>query len=434
MRLIQKTSGQTQKQSSRMSSAKSKQTLRTATGLESSSGNGSLRNLQTNGDSSDPFSRRRLLDHVTDRSRPPAPIQFDATPVIGVLPGTGIGPQVIDSALKVLHAVGQTLDLKFAVRHGGPIGEEAEAKYGRGLIDPVVRFCSEVFNDGGAVLSGPGGGRYVYDLRRRFDLFCKFIPVTPWPPLAFAGKLAARHLRGVDLLIVRDNAGGVYQGEWRDHTTPAGRVAEHCFHYTEAQVHRITEVAARSAAARRGRLHLIVKAGGVPGITEMWCAIGLANGRKYNVETTPMNVDLAGYELIQNPARFDVMVAPNLFGDILADLTGVLLASRGVTFSGNFDAAGNGVYQTNHGCAHDLAGLDVANPGGQILSLAMLLRESFGFEEAASLIERSLASAWAKGWRTTDIAEPGCRVVGTKAMTDRVVEQIFRFAEAKQFA
>jgi 3-isopropylmalate dehydrogenase len=271
-------------------------------------------------------------------------------------------------------------------------------------------------------------------LRRKFDLFCKFVPVTPWPQLAFAGKLAARHLQGVDLLIVRENAGGVYQGEWQERTTKAGRVAEHSFHYTEAQVQRITEIAARAAAARRGKLHVIVKAGGVPGITELWREISRSNGRKHNVEVVPMNVDLAAYELIQNPTRFDVVVAPNLFGDILADLTGVLLASRGLTFSGNFDAAGNGVYQTNHGCAHDLAGLDVANPGGQILSLAMLLRESFGFEEAASLIERSLASTWAKGWRTADIAEPGCRVVGTKAMTDRVVEQIFRLAEAKQFA
>lgn len=352
--------------------------------------------------------------------------------LFGVLPGTGIGPQVVKAALAVLRAVEQALDLKFRVRQGGPIGEEAEVKFGRGLIEPVENFCADIFASGGAMLSGPGGGRYVYDLRRRFNLFCKFVPVTPWPALAFAGKLNSRHLRGVDLLIVRDNAGGVYQGEWHERVTPAGRLAEHCFHYTEEQVHRITEVAARAAATRRGRLHVIVKAGGVPGITQLWTELGLANGRKHNVETAPLNVDLAGYELIQNPACFDVIVAPNLFGDVLADLTGVLLASRGVTFSGNFDAAGHAVYQTNHGCAHDLAGRDIANPGGQILSLAMLLRESFGLEEAASLIERGLNTAWAAGWRTADVAEPGCRLVGTRAMTDRVVEQIGKLAEARQ--
>lgn len=365
---------------------------------------------------------------------PPVPSGFPADPgyVVGVLPGTGIGPQVVDSALKVLRVTARALDLKFVVRHGGPIGEEAEAKYGRGLIEPVTSFCAGIFAAGGAVLSGPGGGRYVYDLRRHFDLFCKFVPVTPWPALAFAGKLASRHLRGVDLLIVRDNAGGVYQGEWTQRRTETGRRAEHNFHYTEAQVRRITEVAARAAAARRGRLHVIVKAGGVPGITELWTEIGLASGRKYGVETAPMNVDLAGYELIQNPTRFDVIVAPNLFGDIIADLTGILLSSRGVTFSGNYDAAGHGVYQTNHGCAHDLADRDIANPGGQILSLAMLLRESFGLDEAATLIERGLVSAWAAGWRTADVAEPGCRVVGTRAMTERVIEHIGKLAETKQ--
>src|SRR5579871_5038026 len=115
-----------------------------------------------------------------------------------------------------------------------------------------------------------------------------------------------------------------------------------------------------------------------------------------------MNVDLAAYEIIQNPGRFDVIVASNLFGDILADICGVLVSSRGVTFSGNFDPLGHGVYQTNHGCAHDLAGTDTANPGGQILSLAMLLRESFGLDEAATLIETSLAAVWRAGWRTSD--------------------------------
>ncbi len=379
-------------------------------------------------------SHPRLLDSLLPSRPASARHVAGATRVIGVLPGTGIGPQVVASALKVLGVTAQALDLKFKFRQGGPIGEEAEAKYGHSLTDSVSDFCAQVFDEGGAVLSGPGGGRYVYDLRRRFDLFCKFVPVTPWPALAFAGKLVSRHLRGVDLLIVRDNAGGVYQGEWSEQATPAGRRAEHSFHYTEEQVHRITDVAARAAAMRCGRLHVIVKAGGVPGITELWSAVGLANGRKHGVETAAMNVDLAAYELIQNPTRFDVIVAPNLFGDIIADLTGILLSSRGVTFSGNYDAAGHGVYQTNHGCAHDLAGRDVANPGGQILSLAMMLRESFGLDDAASLIERGLASAWAAGWRTADVAEPGCRVVGTEAMTDRVVEHISQLAAASQVA
>lgn len=147
-----------------------------------------------------------------------------------------------------------------------------------------------------------------------------------------------------------------------------------------------------------------------------------------------MNIDLAAYELIQNPAHFDVIAAPNLFGDILADVAGVLVSSRGVTFSGNFDAHGHGVYQTNHGCAHDLADTDIANPAGQILSLAMLLRESFVLDEAAALVEKSLAAVWRAGWRTADLAEPGCRILGTKAMADKVAEQVLHSAEIPQLA
>jgi 3-isopropylmalate dehydrogenase len=174
---------------------------------------------------------------------------------------------------------------------------------------------------------------------------------------------------------------------------------------------------------------VIVKDGGVPTITALWRDVGNAMANRYGITTRFMNIDLVAYELIQNPARFDVIVAPNLFGDVIADICGVLVSSRGVTFSGNFDPHGHGVYQTNHGCAHDLVGLDVANPGGQILSLAMLLRESFGLAEAAALIENSLAAVWRAGWRTADLAEPDCPIVGTKAMTEKVVEQIYQLAE-----
>ena len=206
-------------------------------------------------------------------------------------------------------------------------------------------------------------------------------------------------------------------------------MAEHSFSYTEAQVTQLVEVAARAAADRRGTLHVIVKDGGVPGITALWREVGFAVARARGVRAEMMNIDLAGYELIRNPARFDVVVAPNLFGDILADLAGLLVGSRGVTYSGNFNASGQAaVYQTNHGCAHDLAGTNSANPAGQILSLAMLLRESLGRENAASLIERALAQAWRKGWRTADLAEPGCRVLGTSQMAEQVAQEVLNLA------
>ncbi len=383
---------------------------------------------------SEPFIKNgsaRLVTFLGKKKSATAPFTPATRPLIGVLEGAGIGPEIIGATLQILKSVEQELDLKFEVRHGGLIGEEAIVEYGKWLPEGTMKFCADVFQFGGAILNGPGGGRYVYDLRRRFDLFCKFVPVRPSPELARAGKIAPQFLKDVDLLIVRDNTGGVYQGQWGDRATNKGRVAEHSFNYSESEVHRIVEVAARAAAGRRGNLHVIVKDGGVPTVTALWRDVGNAVARKHGVDVKFMNIDLAAYELIQNPARFDVIVAPNLFGDIIADICGVLVSSRGVTFSGNFDPHGRGVYQTNHGCAHDLAGTDVANPAGQFLSLAMLLRESFGLEEAASLIEKSLAETWRAGWRTADLDEPGCKILGTRAITDKVAEQVLRSAESR---
>jgi 3-isopropylmalate dehydrogenase len=357
------------------------------------------------------------------------PSRSKARPLIGVIEGSGVGPEVIGGALRVLAAVEEAAGLKFELRHGGPIGEEAERQFGSPLPEPSAKFFANIFERGGAVLNGPGGGRFVYDLRQRFDLFCKFVPVRRSPELAGVTQVGANNGGGLDMLIVRDNAAGVYQGTWRTRDTASGKVAEHYFIYSEEQVQRLAEVAARAAAARLGKLHVVVKDGGVPAITALWREVSVAIARKHGIEIKFINVDLAAYEFIRNPSQFDVVLTPNLFGDILVDLTGALIGSRGLTFSANYDGAGHGVYQTNHGCAHDLAGGDVANPAGQILSLAMMLRESFGLPEAATLVERALAVTWRQGWRTADIAEPGCGVVGTRAMSEHIAQQVLRLAE-----
>lgn len=370
----------------------------------------------------------RLVELLGNNGCVRAPFPPGGRPVLGVIRGTGIGAEVIPAALQVLDAVTQVCGVKFEVLHGGPVGEEAEARFNDPLPETTAQFFLDVFARSGAVLSGPGGGRYVYDLRRRFDLFCKFAPVRPWPELACAARSYAAQADPVDMLIVRDNAAGIYQGRWEMRAGPDGRLAEHSFSYSEGQVKRLAEIAARAAAKRRGRLHIIGKDAGVPSITTLWRDVGATSGRQHGVEVAFMNVDLAAYELIRNPARFDVVLTPNLFGDILVDITGALLGSRGVTFSGNFDAAGNGVYQTNHGCAHDLAGKDCANPAGQILALAMLLRESFGLSHAAALVEQAVAAAWRKGCRTADLVEDGCRLLGTKAMADEITRQVHELA------
>lgn len=371
----------------------------------------------------------QLSNYLKKASHSQSPPVTPARPLIGVLEGSGIGSQVIRASLEVLSAVQQVTGLDFEIRRGALIGEEALTHFGKWLPEQVVEFCSDVFRDGGAILSGPGGGRYVYDLRRRFDLFAKFVPIQPYPALAAVARITPRFLEGVDILLVRDNTGGVYQGTWSEQITERGRLASHTFEYAEWEVERIVDVAARAAAQRRGTLHIVIKDGGIPGMSALWRDVGTAVVEKYAVEAVFMNVDLVAYELIQNAPRFDTIVAPNLFGDVLADIAGVLVASRGVTFSGNFNAAGHGVFQTNHGSAYDLAGTDTANPAGQILSLAMLLRESFGLDQAATLIETSLIEVWLQGFRTADLTEPGCKVMGTNAFTGRLVQEILRVSK-----
>jgi 3-isopropylmalate dehydrogenase len=349
---------------------------------------------------------------------------------VGVLPGEGIGREVVAAALRVLAAVESACGRRFEIRTGGAIGREAEVLSGRCLTESVVSFCQEVFDGGGAILAGPGGGRFVYELRRRFDLYCKISPLCPSEALASVGPLkpsagAAR----TDVLIVRENLGGVYQGEWGDAVEAGeGRVCEHRFRYTERQVRRLLEAAAALAKGRRGLLTVVVKEGGVPGISALWREVSEEVASRNGVRACAVDIDLMAYRLIREPASFDVVAAPNLFGDVLADLGAALLGSRGVSFSGNFSEHGAAVYQTNHGSAVDLAGLDRANPIGQIAALAMMLRESFGLSREAGWIETGVDEALRLGFRTFDVLEEGTTLVGTAEMGRRVSTAVARIA------
>lgn len=353
----------------------------------------------------------RFLDRIFE------PLPDRAQRVLGVLEGDGVGPEVIRVSLEALRALESAGLPRTDVRVlPYPAFEEAAA------------FCGETFAAGGAVLAGPFPGRFVYDLRRRFDLFCKLSPLRPSPALRSAARLRPECLEGVDILVIRENVGGIYQGRWTEKATPRGRVAEHAFSYAEEDVRRILAVGAKLAARRRGRMAVVVKPGGIPSVSRLWCDCAADIGRAAGIEVSNVDADHAAYRLIQHPKDLDVIVAPNMLGDILNDLGAVLLGSRGVSFSGNFSAAGGAVYQTNHGAAKDLAGSGRCNPAGQVLSLAMLLRESFDQGDAASLLEAALEETWLHGFRTFDVASPGARIVGTAEMGDRIVEAIARLA------
>ena len=355
----------------------------------------------------------------------PGPRPRPAQCAVGVLAGEGIGPEVVAAALDVLAAVQDGCGTQFDLDRGGAIGREAELLSGCALTAEVSRFCEDIFAREGAILAGPGGGRFVYELRRRFDLYCKLSPIRPSSALHGVARVKPECVQDLDLLLVRENTGGEYLGESRILSESGeGRVAEHSFRYSEVQVRRLLEAAAALAARRRGLLAVAVKEHGLPAVSGLWREVGEEVASRAGVAFRAVDIDLAAYRLVQDPRSFDVLAASNLFGDILADLAAVLLGSRGVSFSGNFSAAGAAVYQTNHGAAYELAGSNRANPIGQIFSLAMMLRESFGMTEAALAIEQAVDDVLRHGFRTFDVAEAGTTLVGTREMGIHVASAV----------
>lgn len=344
-------------------------------------------------------------------------------PLIGVLPGEGIGPEVVGAALDVLRELEQAGGRSVEVEIGGPIGGTAQRSGGGALPDEVTRLCRDVFARGGAILTGPGGGRYVYDLRRQLDLFLKLVPVSPDHGLPQVSPLRPEAVQNVDLLLVRENLGGVYQGSSERSLDRNGReVVRHSFETSEPNLLRFLGAAARLAGRRSGRLTVVVKQGGTPVLADLWRRCGSEAAAAAAVECSFMDVDLMAYELLRRPQDFDVIAAPNLAGDVLGDLTALLIGSRGLSFSSNLSPVGHAVYQTNHGAAYDIAERDIANPVGQILSLAMLLRESLEMDRESQAIEDAVRSVWADGLRTADIAAPGEPAVGTQEMAARIAE------------
>ena len=354
----------------------------------------------------------RWLSAVCDRE--PA-----AAPLLGVLPGEGVGPEVIDASLAVLRALEGAGAPRVEVVVGGAIGRTAEELHGTPLPQDVLDFCRNVFGRGGAILNGPGGGRYVYDLRRELDLFLKVSPIQVRNGLPEASPLKREAVEGVDVLVVRENLGGVYQGIPEEGTTAdGGRLARHAFSYTEAEARRFLHAAARLASG--GELTVVTKEAGVPGVSRLWreCAGEAADA--HGVGLSVVDVDLMAYQLVRHPRRFGVVAAPNLFGDILGDLAAVLLGSRSLSYGASFSETGHGVFQTNHGAAYDIAGSDHANPVGQILSLAALLRESLGLPREAAAMEEGIRQVWRDGWRSRDLAVTGDRIVGCRRLGELV--------------
>jgi 3-isopropylmalate dehydrogenase len=265
----------------------------------------------------------------------------------------------------------------------------------------------------------------ILGLRKECDFFANLRPATVFPELADASTLRSEVVAGLDLMIIRELTGDIYFGEPRGVSGEKGaRIGVNTMHYTEAQIRRIMHVGFRTAQQRNKRLCSIDKMNVLEAM-QLWRDIAIEIAPEYpDVELSHMLVDNAAMQLIRNPKQFDVMVAGNMFGDILSDEASMLTGSIGMLPSASLDANGKGLYEPIHGSAPDIAGRGIANPLAQILSLGMMLRYTFNLGEWADRVEGAVKKTLAQGIRTADIAKPGETVATTAQMGAAVVENL----------
>lgn len=349
---------------------------------------------------------------------------------IAVLPGDGIGPEIVGQAVKVLQALApEGLKIELAEAPIGGAGYDAAG-------DPLPDATLELAQAADAVLLGAVGG-YQYDglprdkrpeqgllrIRRALGLFANLRPAVLYPELADASTLKPEVVSGLDLMIVRELTGDIYFGQPKGIRDLAGgeRQGYDTMLYSESEVRRIAHVAFDIARKRRRKVCSVDKAN-VLETSVLWREVVTNVAQQYaDIELTHMYVDNAAMQLVRAPRNLDVLLTGNMFGDILSDEAAMLTGSIGMLSSASLDANGKGLYEPAHGSAPDIAGQDIANPLATILSAAMMLRYTFGEEDAAERIEHAVGRVLARGLRTRDIASSGTKVVGTRAMGDAVV-------------
>jgi len=349
---------------------------------------------------------------------------------IAVLPGDGIGPEIVTQAKRVLTVLAQDgLPIEM---EDGVLGGAAYDRYGH----PYPDATQKLVHAADAVLLGAVGGpqydaldrplrpeRGLLGIRKDLGLFANLRPAVLYPELASASTLKPEVVSGLDIMIVRELTGDIYFGQPRGIAVNelGEREAYNTMRYCESEVRRIAHVAFQIAMQRNRKLCSVDKAN-VLETTEFWKEIMIEVGREYpEVALSHMYVDNAAMQLVRNPKQFDVLVTGNIFGDILSDEASMLTGSIGMLPSASLDENKKGLYEPSHGSAPDIAGRDLANPLATILSVAMMLRYTFNQIEAAQRVEKAVKSVLVQGLRTGDIYQPGTEKIGCKAMGDAVV-------------
>ena len=352
---------------------------------------------------------------------------------IAVLPGDGIGTEIVAQAVKVLRAL-ERQGLRFELEQA-PVGGNAYDLAG----DPLPATTLTLARESEAILFGAVGD-WKYDklprekrpeqailgLRRELGLFANLRPALLYPELAGSSSLRPEVVSGLDILILRELTGDIYFGKPRGvrRLEDGEREGYDTMTYKESEIRRVAEVGFELARKRRSKLCSVDKAN-VLETSQFWRDIVTEIGKRFpDVALSHMYVDNAAMQLVRDPKQFDVIVTGNMFGDILSDEASMLTGSIGMLPSASLDANGKGLYEPSHGSAPDIAGKNLANPLATILSAAMMLRYTFNRADAADQVEAAVRKVLRQGFRTADIFEPEMRKVGTEEMGDAVVNAL----------
>lgn len=352
---------------------------------------------------------------------------------ITVLAGDGIGPEIVTEAIKVLNKISEKYNHTFEYTHVD-IGGCSIDKFGVPITDEGMQKCK----DSDSVLLGAVGGpkwdncppairpeKALLAVRRELGLFANLRPTKLFPQLASASPLKESIVGGgIDLMIVRELTGGVYFGERKTEEVNGELVATDIMPYSEHEIERIGRVAFESAMKRNKRLASVDKAN-VLDTSRLWRKVMHRLSEEYpEVQYSDILVDNTAMQLIKNPTQFDVLVTENMFGDILSDEASMLTGSIGMMPSASLSSSTLGMYEPIHGSAPDIAGMNIANPLGTILSAAMMLRYSFDMTAEADNIEAAVNKVLDAGYRTGDIMQDGCTKLSCSEMGDMVVNYI----------
>lgn len=357
---------------------------------------------------------------------------------IAVLPGDGIGPEIVAQGIKTLKALEPILNTNFELEYADIGGAGLESQ-GTPLPESTLKLSLAA----DAVYLGAVGD-YKWDtieperrpeqgllqIRKAMELFANLRPVKAYRPLLHASTLKPEIVDGIDIMVVRELTGGLYFGQ------PRQKTADKAFDtmlYTKPEIERIARVAFQLAQKRSKKLCSVDKAN-VLASSQLWRETVDALAPEYpDVELSHMYVDNASMQLIRNPKQFDVLLTENTFGDILSDEASMLTGSLGMLASASLGEHHRAMYEPSHGSAPKYAGLDKVNPIATIMSAALMLEHSFGYAQAAQWIDDAVLQTLNDGFRTYDIAEPGATVIGTSQMGDEIAKRVVAIAEKMSY-